>query len=228
MQEPGRAVIRPGRIDVSVAQFAAISFAARHAAGVDHKDQTNMTSRILTTILAATLALPVAVLADQASANEPLTRAQSVEARATVTAVDPSTRMVTLKTEDGQTVDIEAGPAVKNFDQIKVGDIVKATYTESIAFQVVPKGETPGGASQSANRIPGGAEVGQQVTTSFKVSSVDPATNTLWVTLPNGNTKKIQVQDPKAQERLKTLSPGNVVAVTYTESVALQLEKLAK
>jgi hypothetical protein len=48
------------------------------------------------------------------------------------------------------------------------------------------------------------------------------------VTLADGSTKKIQVQDPKAQERLKTLKPGNVVAVTYTESMALQLEKLAK
>jgi hypothetical protein len=193
-------------------------------------EETQMRSRILTTFLAATLALPVAALADEAAkaSSEPLTRAQSVEARSTVTAIDPSTRMVTLKTEGGQTLDVVAGPAVKNFDQIKVGDTVKATYTESLAFRIVPKGETAGGASQGAVRIPGGAQVDQQVTTSFKIASVDPATNTLWVTLPSGDTKKIQVQDPKAQERLKTLSPGNVVAVTYTESVALQLEKLAK
>jgi len=191
-----------------------------------------MRRRTLTTILAATLALPVAALADEVSkgsaADQPLTRAESVEARATVTAIDPSTRTVTLKAEDGQTFDVVAGPAVKNYEQIKVGDTVKATYTESLAFRVVPKGETAGGASQGAVRIPGGAEVQEQVTTTFKVASVDPATNVLWVTLPNGNTKKIQVQDPKAQERLKTLSPGNVVAVTYTESVAVQLEKLAK
>jgi hypothetical protein len=125
-------------------------------------------------------------------------------------------------------VDVAAGSQVKNFDQIKVGDVVKATYTESIAFQVVPKGETPGGASQTAQRVPGGAEVGQQVTSSFKVASVDPETNILWVTLPSGATKKIQVQDPEAQKRLKTLSPGNVVAVTYAKSMAIQLEKLAK
>ena len=184
-----------------------------------------MKSGIVTAILTATLALPAVALADH---HEPLTRAASVEARATVTAVDPSTRMVTLKTEDGQTLDVEAGPEVKNFDQIKVGDTVKATYMESVAFQVAPKGETPGGAVQIADRIPGGVAVGKQVTTSFKVASVDPATNILWVTLPDGNTKKIQVQDPKAQERLKTLSPGNVVAVTYTQAMALQLEKLAE
>jgi len=190
-----------------------------------------MQSRIVTTILAASLALPVVALADQAAtpaANQPLTRAQTIEARATVTAIDHSTRMVSLKGQDGQTFDVQAGPEIKNFDKIVVGDVVKATYTESLAFQVAPKGVTPGGASESANRIPGGAEVGKQVTTSFKVASVDPATNILWVTLANGNTKKIHVQDPKAQERLKTLKPGDVVAVTYTESLAVQLEKLAK
>ena len=189
-----------------------------------------MRSRILTTILTATLALPIAALADEAAkaSSEPLTRAQSVEARATVSAIDPATRMVTLKAEDGQTFDVKAGTAVKNFDQIKVGDTVKATYTESLAFEIAPKGETPAGAAQGAVRIPGGAAVAQTVTTSFTVKSVDPATNVLWVTLADGTTKKINVQDPKAQERLKTLSPGNVIGVTYTESVAIQLEKLAK
>jgi hypothetical protein len=185
-----------------------------------------MRSAILATILTATLALPAAALA--AETSKPLTKTQSVEARATVTAIDKSTRTVTLKTEGGEAVDVAAGSEVKNFDQIKVGDVVKATYTESIAFQVAPKGETPGGASQTAQRVPGGAAVGQQVTTSFKVASVDPQANILWVTLPNGNTKKINVQDPEAQKRLKNLSPGNVVAVTYTQSVALQLEKLAR
>ncbi len=192
-----------------------------------------MSSRILTTIVAATLALPVVVLAADtatktAAANQPLTRADSVAARATVTAIDPATRMVTLKGEDGQTFDVQCGPEVVNFDKIKVGDTVKATYTESVAFQVVPKGETPDGSAQIAERIPGGAVVGQQVTTSFKVASVDPKTNVLWVTLPNGNTKKINVEKADAQARLKTLSPGNVVSVTYTQAAAIQLEKLAK
>jgi len=187
-----------------------------------------MNSRILATLLTACFALTSAAALAETSTGKPYTKAQSIEARATVTGVDAQTRMVSLKGEDGQTFDVEAGPGVKNFDQIKVGDTVKATYTESLAFQVVPKGTTPGGATQSANRIPGGAEVGHQVTSSFKVASVEPANNVLWVTLPNGNTKKIHVEDPAAQERLKNLSPGNVVSVTYTESVAIQLEKLAK
>lgn len=186
-----------------------------------------MCSKIVTTLLAATFMLPIVTLAAQSatSADKPLAAAETVEMRATVMAVDPATRMVTLKGGNGQTFDVEAGPAVQHLDQVKVGDVVMAAYTESIAFQVVPQGEESQGVSESATRVPGGREVGHQVTTSFRVASVDPATNILWVTLPNGDTKKIHVQDPKAQARLKTLSPGNVVEVTYSESLAISLEK---
>jgi hypothetical protein len=171
------------------------------------------------------LVLPVIAHADDT--HKPLARSQSVEARATVTAVDPATRVVTLKTEGSELIDVVCGPEIKNFDQIKVGDVVKAKYTESVAFRIVPKGEAAGGVDQTVERIPGGAEVSDHVTTTFKVASVDPKTNILWVTLPNGSTKQIHVQDPEAQGHLKHLSPGNVVAVTYTESAAVQLEKLA-
>ena len=191
-----------------------------------------MRTTLLTTILAATLVLPVIAHSNdtvkpQSTTGKPLSRSQSVEARATVTAVDPATRLVTLKTEGSELIDVVCGPEIKNFDQIKVGDVVKATYTESVAFKLVPKGETAGGVDQTVERIPGGAAVADHVTTTFKVASVDPTTNILWVTLPNGATKQIHVQDPEAQARLKHLSPGNVVAVTYTESTAVQLEKLA-
>lgn len=183
-----------------------------------------MCSKIVTTLLAATLTLPIVTLAAQ-SAEKPLTRAETVEVRATVMAVDPTTRMVTLRGGDGKTFDVQAGSSVEHLDQLKPGDTVMAAYTESIAFQVVPKGEESQGVSESASRIAGGREVGRQVTTSFRVASVDPATNILWVTLPNGDTKKIHVEDPTAQQRLKTLSPGNVVAVTYSQSLAVRLEK---
>jgi hypothetical protein len=49
----------------------------------------------------------------------------------------------------------------------------------------------------------------------------------LWGTTANGITKSITVQDPKAQAKLKTLSPGTVVQVTYSESLAIRLEKVA-
>jgi uncharacterized lipoprotein YajG len=64
------------------------------------------------------------------------------------------------------------------------------------------------------------------VTSYFKIDSYDPNTHVLWGTGAKGNTQSITVQDPKAQARLAKLSPGNVVQVTYTESLAIKLEKV--
>jgi hypothetical protein len=82
--------------------------------------------------------------------------------------------------------------------------------------------------SQSAHRNSGSAEVGHTVTSSFRIASYDPNTHMLRATTDGGETKKVTVEDPEAQARLAKLSPGNVVQVTYTESLAIKLEKVAK
>ena len=115
----------------------------------------------------------------------------------------------------------------KNFEKVAVGDVVEATYTGSVVFRIMPKGKTQSGAPQRVDPTAAGANVGQKVTSSFEVASVDPTANILWVTLPNGTTKPINF-DEKSQVRLMTLSPGDVVSATYTESAAIQLEKLAR
>jgi hypothetical protein len=180
--------------------------------------------KILAAFLVAALALPAVSM----SADAPITKSASTQVKATVLAVDQATRLVTLKGPEGKTFEVEAGPAVQHLDQVKPGDVVSVTYTESLAFQVVPKGEKAQGVSETAKRTEGGGELGRQVTSYFKIDSYDPKTHILWGTGAKGVTQSITVQDPKAQEKLKTLSPGNVVQVTYTESLAIKLEKVAK
>lgn len=179
---------------------------------------------ILAAFLVAALALPaVSMSADKAIG----TKSASTEVKATVVAVDQATRLVTLKGPEGKTFQVEAGPAVQHLDQVKPGDVVAVTYTESLAFQVAPKGEAvPQGVSQSAQKVEGGAQVGRQATSFFTIDAYDPDTHVLWGTTAAGITKSITVQDPKAQAKLKTLNPGTVVQVTYTESLAVRLEKV--
>ncbi|MEJ1963422.1 MAG: hypothetical protein WDO56_18455 [Gammaproteobacteria bacterium] len=75
-------------------------------------------------------------------------------------------------------------------------------------------------------KIEGGREMGRQLTTSFKIDAYDQDTHVLWGTTAKGETRKIVVQDPEAQAKLSTLSPGNVVQVTYNESLAIRLAKV--
>jgi hypothetical protein len=43
---------------------------------------------------------------------------------ATVVAIDPATRTVTLKDKNGRVEKLEAGEEVRSFDHLKVGDVV--------------------------------------------------------------------------------------------------------
>ena len=62
---------------------------------------------------------------------------------AKVTAVDPAKRTVTLVNPDGITNTYELGKKVRNFDQIKVGDEVKATLLEAVAVAVSKSSAPP-------------------------------------------------------------------------------------
>lgn len=180
--------------------------------------------KILAVFLAAALALPAVSM----SADKPITKSASAEMRATVMGVDQATRMVTLQGADGKTFSVQAGAAVKNLDKVQLGDVVVVTYTESLAFQVVPKGEKPQGVSESAERTATGGELGRQVTSYFKIDAYDPDTHVLWGTTAGGITKSLTVQDPAARAKLAKLKSGDVVAVTYSETLAINLEKVAK
>src|SRR5262245_32948458 len=58
------------------------------------------------------------------------------EITAQVTALDKATRTVTLKGPKGRSVDVIAGDAVKNFDQIRVGDNVTVKYVEALTMEL--------------------------------------------------------------------------------------------
>ena len=57
-------------------------------------------------------------------------------ASAVIVAIDATNRIVTLKTASGKTVEVVAGPEVKNFDQLKVGQKVKAGYSEALSLEL--------------------------------------------------------------------------------------------
>jgi hypothetical protein len=62
----------------------------------------------------------------------------TVDIRAKVVSVDYKTRKVELSGPNGNIVPVTVDPNVPNIENIKVGDIVAATYTEAIAISVRP------------------------------------------------------------------------------------------
>src|SRR5437016_6893884 len=105
--------------------------------------------------------------------------AQTVKVAATITAIDAATRAVTLKGPQGKEITITAGPEVKNFAQMKVGDQVNAEYVEALTLELkkgstAPVGRTDQAAAGAAKpgERPAGL-VGRQVTITAEVVGVD-------------------------------------------------------
>src|SRR6478672_3813127 len=79
----------------------------------------------------------------------------------TVEALDPATRAVTLKKADGTFVTTVAGPDIKRFEEVKVGDKITERYYENIVVRVKQPGEpdvvtATRGTTGSAQDLPGG------------------------------------------------------------------------
>lgn len=193
---------------------------------------TKMTSASSMLALFAFAALACQVAAAQPA---PVAVEKKHTVSATVSAIDPATRTVELRKGDERTT-IQVSPEVRNFDQIKVGDEVVATYYSGLAAEFRQKGEsktvgiidsTTGTARLPEGGQPGAA-VANRVTTTVVIESVDKKTHTVSFVGPSGMARTIDVVDPKAQQFVSTLKHGDEVELTYVEALAVTVEPKAR
>jgi len=156
---------------------------------------------------------------------------EEVTARASVTALDADLRTVSLQRDDGTRFVVLAGPEVRNFDQIEVGDVLEVRYRESMAVSLADPGaaDVPASATLAAGAAePGqkpGAEVGQHLTATVRIESIDTKRNFVVFTAPDGALRTVHVVRSEGREFIRKLKPGDRVDITYTEALAISVEK---
>jgi Cu/Ag efflux protein CusF len=167
--------------------------------------------------LAALIALPLV-----AAAQKPVTQTEAIELTAKIEAIDKTSRLVTLKDDEGETETIYCGPEVKRFDELKVGDTVTFRYYESIAYVIRKAGQAPPAAgapavTRSQGPKPGGT-VSQQQTATVTLKAIDPKVPSVTVLSDDGRTLSFKVDD---KNNLKDLKVGDKVDVTYTQAFSV-------
>jgi hypothetical protein len=190
-----------------------------------------MQLRIIVAALAAAAAVSMPVHAQTggamvATAPGKAVAAERIKMTATITAIDKASRDVTLKGPQGNEVVVTAGPEVKNFDQMKVGDKVNIEYVEALALELkkgggmpVARSDTAGGGSAKPGEKPAGA-AGRQVTVVADVVAVDPKTQRVTLKGPQ-RTVDLRIPDP---EQFKLIAKGDQVQATYTQAAAISVE----
>lgn len=194
----------------------------------------------LSTVIAASLgvAAPFAAQAQQMPAamgvaavgpGEALV-AGTVRREATVMGINPETRTVVLKGQDGRVFMVTCGDQVRNFAQIRVGDRVVSQYVSSLSLSLKKHGdgiremtEKEDSARAALGEKPAGA-VGRQVTILANVVGVDAKKQLVTLLGPDGNKVDLRVQDPA---QLKNIKKGDQVEAVYTEALAIAVEPAA-
>lgn len=177
-------------------------------------------------VLSVSLVFIVAICAGAltAFAQKPVERAGNVSKTATITAINHSTRVVTLKDDQGHVEDIVCGPEIKRFNELKVGDSVTFTYHAAVVYEIAKPGATSAAAAESTvagkGVKPSGAYTRQQKLT-VTVEAIDPSVPSVTVKGPNGNSMSAEVKDKKNLEGLKV---GDQVSITFTEAVMVIVE----
>jgi hypothetical protein len=150
---------------------------------------------------------------------------------ATVLDVDQKTRMVTLRTAEGETVNFKADESARNLDQVRKGDEVDVTYYEAVALRLRDaEGQKPGvTVSEQIERAPLGEKpagtIFRNTTLTAKVKAVDKTKKTVTLEGPEGRSVTVNVTDPQQLEKAKV---GRLVEATYQEAVGITVRAPGK
>ena len=169
-----------------------------------------------------------------ATAPESVEVSNIEEIAASVTAIDQSTRLITLRGPRGGELTFEASDEVQNFGQVEVGDIVTLSYEQTYIATRTNEAEmstampvTVGAAVAESGERPGAA-VGAMATMTVRVESVGPGGTTATYTQPDGQLQAITIQTEEGQAFARSLRPGEIVRLTQAEAIAIVVEELGE
>jgi hypothetical protein len=173
--------------------------------------------------------LAVAIWSHRSQAQSPMpaATARRVHETVVVSAIDLTTRTVTLMNAEGEARTVGVPPDMRSFDTLKVGDHVDVDYSEAIGLALMPAGSKASmseTATSARTGEPGVAAVGRQVTATVEVVGVDEVMNKVTFKGPKGNVRTVTITDPAIQKKLTTLQPGQMVQIIYREAMAAAIK----
>jgi hypothetical protein len=146
-----------------------------------------------------------------------------------ITAINSETREVTLTGEGANQMVVTAGPEVKNFAQLRIGDQVELVIAQALKLELRKGSTAAASRTEQTGRVgsgvegrPGGA-VGRKVVIMAEVTALDAATQTVTLKGPQ-QSMDLKVADP---EQFKGIALGDRVEATYVEAVAMELKRTA-
>ena len=150
----------------------------------------------------------------------------------TVEAVDHTGRSVTIRLQPGNLVTLDVPPNAARFDQVKVGDTIKATYYDRVSIRMKPAGEAAvdrvlePALTATPGALPGATTTRQRVTT-VTITGWDAANKVVSFNGPTGAAYTRRLLDSTDPQIVEGLKAGDRVDVTRTEAVTVAVQPAA-
>jgi len=152
---------------------------------------------------------------------------QSASAQATVEAVDYANRSIALQGPSGVTQIFTVSPAVRNFSQIKKGDVVRIEYASRLAANVHKTNEPPETTTVDAVEL---AELGKKpgivctrtAQIEATVQAIDYQTRVVKLKTTTGS--EITLTADKKLKNLESVKTGDQVVFDYAEALSIKVD----
>jgi hypothetical protein len=131
----------------------------------------------------------------------------------TVVTLNAGERTIVLKHAVGSTKTFNVMPSVDNFDQVKVGDVIKATVKAELSVYILDHGKLPN---------PDGTSRPKTINFNAKVLEVDPSHRLLTLQFTNGHSMTIKAG---LDVQLEKMAPGDDVVMRSNQIAAIEIKK---
>lgn len=170
--------------------------------------------------------------AEQSTAkNRAIVVTDSVSAKVTVVGIKKKERELRLRNEQGEEVDVVVPKEVRNFPQIKKGDIIEVEYHRAAATVLEKASDTnAAGMAATVERAPAGAKPGARAMQTRSIVAtvleIDAKDRLLTVQGPQGGVVTVKV--PADMKTFDSLKKGDKISAVYTEAVAVSVKEPPK
>lgn len=153
------------------------------------------------------------------------------EFEATVKSVNLQKRTLVLSLPEGTTTTYKVSELVRNLNQVKPGDKIKARYSQTVAFELreptaeekkLGSSKVGGIARAPQGGLPAGAALNAGMTI-VTIESVNKAKEQLTIKLQDGTLATVQARYP---ENLALVKKGQTAVITYSESLIAGVERI--
>ena len=154
-----------------------------------------------------------------------------IEAKATVEKIDHTSRLITIRSAEGELTTLKAGSEIRNFNQIDRGDEVAVEYYLSVAFEAREPTASELEMDNSALALSGRAALGEKPgmraaqgrVKVVTVESINKGKQLVVVRDLAGNYSTVKAKYP---ENLAYISEGDKIVVTVTEALAARITRV--